>query len=109
MTDPTPARSKEDDVNAATVEARRAFDLILQSERDRKEGWDAREKAILALAATGMSHRTISETLHRQATEAGLGEEDIDALGISLSNVRHVLRERRQVEEALLRQTRTEQ
>lgn len=86
-----------------TEEAQRAFDLILQSEKARKEGWEARERAILALNARGMSQQAIAETLQSQAAAAGLTSGDVEALGISKSNVAHVLRERRQVEEALQR------
>lgn len=84
--------TEEDDVNP-TVEARRAFDLILQSEQSLQEGRSARDQAIIALRLQGMSHRKIAQTLQDQAEEAGLSEEQIGELGISLGAVNWVLRD----------------
>lgn len=85
--------TKEDDVNSTpTVEARRAFEQILQSEQSLQEGRTTRDQAIIALREQGMSLRAIAAALRQEAERAGLTEEQIAALGISFSAINMVLR-----------------
>lgn len=76
----------------AAGQARDAFQRILQAERTRQQGWQAREAAIMAMVDAGMSHRKIAAALRTEAEKEGLTPEQIEDLGISEGNVHTVIR-----------------
>ena len=68
--------------------------LILEGLRLQAQGWEARRAVALTLRASGMRPPQIAEEMARRALAGGCAAEDLDRLGISVHNVRLMLRER---------------
>jgi hypothetical protein len=68
--------------------------LILEGLQLQAQGWQARREVALALRRDGMRPPEIARELARRALEAGCEPEDLERLGISVHNVRVMLRQR---------------
>lgn len=76
----------------AAGKARAAFQRIIAADQSKRQGWQEREDAIMAMVDAGMSHRDIAEALRGEAEAAGYTPEQVKALGISEGNVFTVIR-----------------
>jgi len=72
-----------------------AFAEILRGRELQQNGQAVRDAAIMAMQRDGLRPRAIADALHVQAVAAGLTAEQITHLGISVHNVRQVIRTHR--------------